>query len=157
MRLEQGTGLPKQLRFWVVAHLVLVLVLVLASMGIWVPAGDERLLLARFFNGAAGLYVISMGVTYFSAAKHNQVQDGTQKALSVAMVLALIAQFLPVMAGILLLLFANGWLMLLEATPSHKKRWPTPWQTARRQQGVLLLVALSSVLVAVLTRGYVYG
>lgn len=157
MRLEQGLGLPKQLRWLVVAHLVLVLILVITSMGIWVPMGEQRLLIARFFNLAAGLYVLSMCSVYFSAARQNQVQDGTQKALGLSVALALIAQFSPSLVGILLLWFANGWLMLLEATPTHKERWPVPWQTARRQQGVLLLVALTSCLVAVYTRGYIYG
>jgi len=157
MRLEQGQGLPKQLRFLVVAHLVLVLLLVIISVGIWVPTGEQRLLITRFFNGLTGLYVLSMCSIYFSAARQNQVQDGTQKALGLPLILAFIAQFFPNISGLLLLWLANGWLMLLEATPTHKSRWPVPWQTARRQQGVLLLVALTSTLVAVYTRGYVYG
>lgn len=157
MRLEQGVGLPKQLRFLVVAHLVVVLVLVISSMGIWVPTGDSRLVLVRFLNIVAGLYLLSMCSIYFSAARQNEVRDGTQKALGLSLALAAVAQFFPNSVGVVLLWLANGWLMLLEATPSHKNRWPVAWQTARRQQGVLLLVALTSSLVAIYTRGHFYG
>jgi|SRR5699024_11047137 len=113
MRLEQGLGLPKQLRFLVLVHLVLVLVLVITSVGIWVPTGEQRLLVMRFFNVAAGLYVLSMCSIYFSAARQNQVQDGTQKALGLPLILAVIAQFFPHIGSILLLWLANGWLMFL--------------------------------------------
>lgn len=157
MRLEQGVGLPKQLRFLVVAHLVVVLVLVISSVGIWVPTGESRLVVVRFFNIAAGLYLLSMCGIYFSAARQNDVRDGTQKALGLSLALALVAQFFPNALGVSLLCLASGWLMLLEATPTHKSRWPLAWQTARRQQGVLLLVALVSSLVAVYTRGHFYG
>src|SRR5690625_7812813 len=94
MRLEQGQGLPKQLRFLVVAHLVLVLLLVIISVGIWVPTGEQRLLITRFFNGLTGSYLLSMCSIYFSAARQNQLQDGKQKALGLPLILAFIAQFI---------------------------------------------------------------
>jgi len=157
MRLEQGLGLPKQLRLLVLAHLLIILALVIVNVGIWVPANEGRLVVAKFSNALAALYLLVVSGVYLSASNQNNVQDGTKKALILPICLALVAQFVFVNVGVVLLWLANGWLMLLEATPSHKKRWPAPWLTARRQQGVLLLVALTSGFVALLTQGQYYG
>src|SRR5699024_8201854 len=93
MRLEQGVGLPKQLRLVVLLYLVVVLVLVSISMAIWVPADEGRIVVARFFNAISGLYVLSVSGIYYSASKQNQVEDGTIKALALSVGLAVIAQF----------------------------------------------------------------
>ncbi|HLR16666.1 MAG TPA: hypothetical protein VK099_02225 [Alcanivoracaceae bacterium] len=157
MRLEQGLGLPKQLHLLVIAHLLIVVALVIINVGIWVPADEGRVMVAKFSNALAALYILVISGVYLSASNANKVQDGTKKALILPICLALVAQFVFINTGVVLLWLANGWLMLLEATPSHKKRWPVPWVSARRQQGVLLLVALTSGFVALLTKGQYYG
>ncbi|MBZ2188293.1 hypothetical protein K8B33_04255 [Alcanivorax sp. JB21] len=166
MRLEQGQMLPPRAALMLRLHYALVLLIVLLGICAWLPEAQGRLLLARGVNLLTALYLWQLAGLYMApvftpasgpdAAEDGGAAPGLGLALSIPLLAAAAAVFMPLAAGAVVLLLASVLLAGIEHLPSQRRLWPVPWLAARRQQTQLLVVALASAAVAVWSVGQVY-
>ena len=166
MKLEQGQVLPPRAALMLRLHYGLVLVVVLLGVCVWLPEAEGRLLPARGVNVLTALYLWQLAGLYMApvfalsrapdGAGDSGAAPGLGMALSIPLLAAAAALFMPLAVGAGVLLLASILFAGIEHLPSQRRLWPAPWLTARRQQTQLLVVALASAAVAVWSVGQVY-
>ena len=151
MRLETGGDLPPGLLSLMRLHLLIILVVIVLAILVWLPG---RAVIASLTALALVLVLVHLCLlagTQFGVLFQSQRQEwmpGILLAQGTPVVLGVLALMLPVLWGTGVMFLATLLARLPERAPTLARLWPDRWQAARIQQHRLLMVAITSLFLA---------